>query len=314
MKKVPALLNFYGLSNGKMNLFTGQLSYTFLNDLTFQQYSRRKTFWTLLGLYRSRAAINQEVELRFDQGTVKTKTDLTGSFWCTAASHGKLWVLQDVILTTGKSVVFPEDLYTRSTHLITTPAIAISDIDDTLLHSHIRNSVRKFRTLMFTTMENRKAVRDMHDLIKRLDALGATPFYLSNSEQNLYPLIYRFLTYNDFPPGPLFLKQWRTMRGFFIRHKRATRNAHKLATLENIMAIFPEKKYILVGDNTQQDIPIYLQTAEKFPDKIKYVLIRKVYDKAAAVALVKTAEKRLSELNIGFHYASTFSSALSLTL
>ena len=314
MKKVPVLLNFYGLSNGSVNLFTGQLSYTVLNDLTFQEYSRRKTFWTLLGLYRSRALINQELELKFDQGTIKTKTDFTGSFWCTAASHGKQWVLQDVVLASKKNVLLPEGLYLRTTHLITAPVIVVSDIDDTLLHSHIRNRVRKFSTLMFTTVEKRKAVQDMHDLIKRLVTLGAAPFYLSNSEQNLYPLIYRFLTHNDFPPGPLFLKQWRTIRDFFIRHKIPTRNAHKLGTLENIISLFPEKKYVLVGDNTQQDIPIYLKIAEKFPDKIKYVIIRKVYDKAADVALVKAAEKKLHLLNIGFHYASTFSSALSLTL
>ncbi len=44
MKRVPTLLNFYGLSNGSVNLFVGQLCATLVNDFTFQQYSRRKNF------------------------------------------------------------------------------------------------------------------------------------------------------------------------------------------------------------------------------------------------------------------------------
>lgn len=314
MKKAPVLLNFSGLSNGSVNLFTGQVSLTLMNDLTFQQYSRRKTFWTLVGLYRSRALIHQPLELIFDEGTVQVKTDATGSFWFTTASNGKRWVLQEAVLPGNKSVLLPEGLYPLATQEVTSPAIVISDIDDTILKSNIRSRLRQFRTLMFTTMEKRKAVQDMHDLIRRLSSIGATPFYLSNSEQNLYPLIYRFLTHNDFPPGPLFLKQWRTVRDFFIRHRVASRQAHKLGTLENLMALFPEKKYILVGDNTQHDLSIYLQTAEKFPDKIKYVIIRKVYDKGRDVALVRAAEEKLHQLNIGFHYADTFSSALPLII
>lgn len=314
MKKAPVLLNFSGLSNGSVNLFTGQVSLTLINDLTFREYSRRKTFWTLVGLYRSRALTNQPLELIFDEGTVHVKTDATGSFWFTTASNGRRWVLIEAVLPGKKNVLLPEGLYPRFTQEVTSPAIVISDIDDTVLKSNIRSRVRQFRTLMFTTMEKRKAVQDMHDLIRRLSSMGATPFYLSNSEQNLYPLIYRFLTHNDFPPGPLFLKQWRTVRDFFIRHRIASRQAHKLGTLENLMTLFPEKKYILVGDNTQHDLSIYLQTAEKFPDKIKYVIIRKVYDKAEDVALVKAAEKKLHQLNIGFHYAGTFSSAMSLII
>jgi phosphatidate phosphatase APP1 len=165
---------------------------------------------------------------------------------------------------------------------------------------------------MFTAMEKRKKVIDMHDLINRLEEKGAAPFYLSNSEQNLYPLIFRFLTHNDFPEGPLFLKQWRTVRDFLIRNKVATRDAHKLGTLENLMRLFPEKKYILVGDNTQRDLSIYLQTAEKFPDNVKHVVIRKVHERFGDPELVGNARKKLEALNIQLHYAGSFTEALSI--
>jgi phosphatidate phosphatase APP1 len=186
--------------------------------------------------------------------------------------------------------------------------IVISDIDDTLLHSNIRNRIHQIRTLMFTVMEKRRAVEETQRLIRRLKDAGAETFYLSNSEQNLYPLIYRFLRHNGFPEGPLFLKQWRTIRDFVIRHKNKNRNAHKLGTLENLMHIFPERKYILVGDNTQHDLSIYLQTAQKFPDQIRHVVIRKVFETERDVDLFGAAKEKLANLNIQFHYAGSFDS------
>jgi hypothetical protein len=70
MKRHPTLLNFSGVSDGKVNLFVGQISFLLKADLTFLKYSRRKTFWTLLGLFRSKAAKTIDIELRFDHGSV----------------------------------------------------------------------------------------------------------------------------------------------------------------------------------------------------------------------------------------------------
>src|SRR5690606_27071323 len=128
--------------------------------------------------------------------------------------------------------------------------IVISDIDDTLVHSFIKNKLRKFRTLMFTTMERRKAVARMQELLKSFTEKGAIPVYLSNSEQNLYPLIYRFLIHNDFPQGPLFLKQMRKLWDVIMNIKIPPKNIHTNTTLEEMLTLFPEKTFILMADNT----------------------------------------------------------------
>lgn len=306
MKKVPTLLNFYGLSNGNDNLFVGQLCATFVNDFTFLQYSRRKTFWTILGLFRSKGIRHQEFELVFEQGIIKGKTDATGSFWCTAKNRDTGRTLKEVRVNGSRVVML--DLYALDIQYIPNETILISDIDDTLLHSNIRNKVHQFKTLLFTKMEKRKAVKDTHDLIRRLEAQGAAAFYLSNSEQNLYPLIYRFLRHNDFPEGPLFLRQWRTVRDVFRSRYALPRNAHKLGTLQNIMELFPDKQFILIGDNTQHDLSIYLETALKFPENVKSIVIREVYDRLDHEPLVETAKQKLGTLNIEFYYGASFSS------
>jgi phosphatidate phosphatase APP1 len=238
---VPILLSFYALSNGRKNLFTGQLTFSSLQDFSFKAYSSRKTFRTILALYRTRFFANQHIILNFDHGSTITKTDASGSFFCTADTVPQQTHLKEIILQSGHAGHIIEDFYPRTIYRIQAPVIVISDIDDTLLHSHISNKLLKLRTLMFTSMEKRKAVNSMMKLIRDLHATGATPFYLSNSEQNLYPLIFRFLLHNGFPSGPLFLKQMRRMRDVLRYQKVAERDLHKTKIVEQILTLFPDK-------------------------------------------------------------------------
>ena len=77
----PILLSFYGLSNGTRNLFMGQLTFSSLRDFSFKSYSTRKTFRTLLALYRTRFFANKKITLHFDHGVTETLTDASGSFF-----------------------------------------------------------------------------------------------------------------------------------------------------------------------------------------------------------------------------------------
>jgi phosphatidate phosphatase APP1 len=184
--------------------------------------------------------------------------------------------------------------------------IVVSDIDDTLLHSFIFRKIMKFKTLMFTTVEKRRAVVAMQDLLHKFTSKGAVSFYLSNSEQNLYPLIYRFLLHNNFPAGPLFLKKMRGLWDVIRNIKFPLRNIHKQKTLEDILEMFPEKKIVLMGDNTQFDLTIYLEAAEKFPVNIRYILIRKVIEKKSDEALRQKHGEALKKNNITLYYSETF--------
>ena len=152
----------------------------------------------------------------------------------------------------------------------------------------------------------------MTKLIRGLHEMGAEPFYLSNSEQNLYPLIYRFLLHNGFPPGPLFLKQMRKVRDIFRSLTLHEREIHKTKMLEQILQLFPDKKYFLLGDNTQLDLRIYLRIAEKYPDKIKNIIIRRVLSRGHDPDFLNQTSERLKSLGIGFYYSETFPSNYDL--
>ncbi len=306
---VPILLSFYALSNGTKILLTGQLTYSSLRDFSFKSFSSRKTFRTILALYRTRFFANQQVTLHFDTGMVQVKTDASGSFFYVAAAVPGQSRLEKIMLANGHPVRMMDDMFLREVHVVDSQYIVVSDIDDTLLHSHISNKLLKIRTLMFTSMERRKAVESMTKLIGQLHKMGAVPFYLSNSEQNLYPLIYRFLLHNGFPPGPLFLKQMRKVRDLFRTLTLHEREIHKTKMLEQIIELFPDKKYFLLGDNTQLDLRIYLRMAEKYPANIKNIFIRKVLTRGHETAYLSETSKKLQSLGIGFNYSDSFPSS-----
>jgi phosphatidate phosphatase APP1 len=309
---VPILLSFYALSNGTKTLLTGQLTYSSLRDFSFKSYSTRKTFRTILALYRTRFFANQQVTLHFDAGTVQVKTDASGSFFYVSDAIAGQSQLERIMLASNRQVRIIDDLYLTKIHLVNSRYIVVSDIDDTLLHSHISNKLLKFRTLMFTSMEKRKAVVSMTTLIRSLHERGAEPFYLSNSEQNLYPLIYRFLLHNGFPPGPLFLKQMRKVRDIFRSLTLHEREIHKTKMLDQILQLFPDQKYFLLGDNTQLDLRIYLRVAQKYPEKIKNIIIRRVLSRGHDPEFLNQTSEKLKSLGIGFYYSDTFPSSFDL--
>jgi phosphatidate phosphatase APP1 len=304
--KFPILLSFYGLSNGTATLVFGQLTYSTIKDLTFQDYSARKTFRTLFRLYQTRPYSNQTLTLVFNNGEVKCSTNSYGGFFQKSDEIPSDSILQHVRLSGGEEVKVIDGLYPLQVSTIRTNTVVVSDIDDTLMHSFIYKKLRKLRTMMFTSIENRKAVVNMQELIMSFTLQGASPLYLSNSEQNLYPMIYRFLAHNKFPQGPLFLKQLRSLWDVIWNIKFPLRNVHKTQTLEELLKLFPDKKFVLMGDNTQHDLPIYLALAEKFAANIRYIIIRKVVEKSADDQMLKTAREKLAGHKLSIYYADHF--------
>lgn len=305
-QRLPILLSFHALAGNSTTLISGQLTYTTISDFSFRDYSRRKTLRTLVRLYRTKPYADQYIVLIFDKAEVRAKTDAYGSFYMATPVVLKQSVLQKVVLASGAEVKMVEDLYPLEVQEVVKDVIVISDIDDTLMHSFIYRKIRKFRTLMFTAVEKRKAVLHMQEVLYGFTRSGAASVYLSNSEQNLYPLIYRFLMYNNFPPGPLFLKKMRRLWDVLRNVKFPLRNVHKQQTLKDVIVLFPDKKFVLMGDNTQQDLIIYLEAAEQFPQNITNIIIRKVIDKKEDHLLLKKYEPTLKANNINLYYSDSF--------
>jgi phosphatidate phosphatase APP1 len=304
--KNPILLSFYGISNGENAVLSGQLTYSSIKDFSFKDYSRRKTFRTLVSLYRTKPYADQFIVLVFDKGKVHLKTDAYGSFYGKTTTDLSKAQLQKVLLVSGEEVKIIDGLFPTKILSVDADYIIVSDIDDTLMHSYIYRKLLKVKTLMFTAVEKRKSVVAMQDLLKQFVLGKAAFFYLSNSEQNLHPLIYRFLNHHGFPFGPLFLKKMRSLWDVVWSVKFPFRNLHKEQTLVNLFTLFPDKKFVLMGDNTQYDLAIYLAAAEKYPNQLHSIIIRKVIKKVEDESLIRKYLTKLKSSNIQLFYASQF--------
>ncbi len=152
----------------------------------------------------------------------------------------------------------------------------ISDIDDTVIHTGIIDLVQAARVTFLSNSKTRKplpGVAELYSQVARASAAAneqqdSNPvFYLSNSPWNLYGLLDEFLDHNDFPTGPLLLRDVGV---------RASPVDHKPHTLHELMTRFSALKAILIGDSGERDALYYADLAKDYPDRILAIYIRDV--------------------------------------
>lgn len=152
----------------------------------------------------------------------------------------------------------------------------ISDIDDTVLHTGV-TSLFKWRVILntlFKTPSKRKEIKGAsamyHKLYKGKTGHDSNPiFYVSNSPWNLYRYLTYFLRKNNFPKGPILLRDIRMPYDKTPKPKLA----HKYQEIYNIFKTYPELTFILVGDTGERDADIYLSIANEYPDRIAAICL-----------------------------------------
>jgi len=156
----------------------------------------------------------------------------------------------------------------------------LSDIDDTLLISHVNQMLKMVWVLMVKNALTRKPVPRINMLYEAIrnfnqDVFPSDFFYVSNSEWNLYDFLMDFMQTNNIPDGVFFLQRLKT--GFWDMVKAGKKlNDHKYDSILALFNFFDKKSFILVGDNGQRDLAIYSSVAESFAGRIKGVIIREL--------------------------------------
>jgi Uncharacterized conserved protein len=157
----------------------------------------------------------------------------------------------------------------------------ISDIDDTFLISHSSNLRKRLYVLLTKNAWSRKPFEGVVNHYQLLAATGAAEntvrafFFVSSSEWNLYDYIVEFARKNNLPLGVYLLNQ---MKVFHQLWKTGQNNhATKFMRIARILESYPEQKFILFGDDSQEDPNIYLKIVQHFPGKIYCIYLRHVY-------------------------------------
>jgi phosphatidate phosphatase APP1 len=230
----------------------------------------------------ARAAVGDEVHLRADEeGYFDLALDLPRPL-----TDPRVWEPVDLNLL---DPVSPDGV-THATGQVLVPRdpqyAVISDLDDTVLHSHATSLWQMAKLTLLHNAHTRlpfEGVAGFYQALQRgRDGEAYNPvFYVSNSPWNLYDLLEDFLDVHGIPRGPMFLRDWslRTLKAGEV---------HKLAAIEGLLECYPGLQVVLVGDSGERDPEIYRQVVLRHPGRVLAVYVRDVaperHDAVRAIA------------------------------
>ncbi len=148
----------------------------------------------------------------------------------------------------------------------------VSDIDDTIKLSRVTDR----RELLLNTFARPfAAAPGMAARYRDLAREPATRFhYVSSSPLQLLPPLARFLDASGFPAGSMHLRETTSLRRLF--GKGTDSRTHKLTTIRALLADFPRRRFVLVGDSGEHDPEIYADIARAHPGQVIAIGIRDV--------------------------------------
>lgn len=166
-----------------------------------------------------------------------------------------------------------ERIFAGEIHVVDGPGISVvSDIDDTVKISETSNR----RALLENTfLREYRAVPGMAELYGDLHRAGAAFHYVSASPWQLYGPLSEFLAASGFPGGTFRLKDFRPKDSTFFNLFEDPLE-YKLSAIEPLIATFPDRRFILIGDSTEKDPEVYGEIARRHPEMIERILIREV--------------------------------------
>jgi len=168
--------------------------------------------------------------------------------------------------------------------------IVISDIDDTIKITQVRN--RK-ATLRNTFLEPFRPVPGMADLYNGwAQKAGAQFCYVSASPWQLYSPLADFIRSNGFPAGVFYLKSFRWKDESLFNLFEGPEK-YKPGVIELLMKKFLNRKFVFVGDSGERDPEIYGALAREHPQQVAKILIRDVTEEGPESDRFKIAFREL---------------------
>jgi len=162
----------------------------------------------------------------------------------------------------------------------------ISDIDDTIKHSFVRDKKKLLRT---TFLEQYRSVPEMCEWYQMLAGQAKAAFhYVSSSPIQLYPALQDFMRAEHYPEGSIHLRE--ATRWSEVLPRPGSSKQHKKAVISRLLQNFSARQFILIGDSGGDDALIYAEFARSHPQQIAAICIRcvtpaterRIYDKIFA--------------------------------
>ena len=261
----------------------------------YKQIGNIRNFINVFKSYFVGVYANKELTIIFKEHCISLKTD----------GHGSFSTVIDFLIDDIPEVAIPErtsPLRIVQSYPIVFPYCTgkidvISDIDDTIIVSHSSSLFKRIATLAFKAPHNRKSIPFSSSLLNNFEKEGASVFYISKSESNLFGILTAYIHLNSLPQGKLFLTPYLKMSQLLNSKKGVD---YKYNNIRLIIENEEEKKFILIGDDSQKDIEVYLRIVEEYPNRIMKVYIRQT--KSTLSSSQKRSWSKLNSSTVPFLY------------
>lgn len=174
----------------------------------------------------------------------------------------------------------------------------ISDIDDTVIYTGVASKLTMMYRLFVQKARHRTAFPGVSALYRALfygaDGRAWRPMlYVSRGPWNIYDVLVEFFKLNRIPHGPvLFLREW----GVTVQRPLPLRAGdHKARLIDEMLGIYADLPFILIGDSGQRDPEVYAEAVVRFPGRIRAIYIRHVHQNAARDRAIQALAERVAE-------------------
>jgi phosphatidate phosphatase APP1 len=157
--------------------------------------------------------------------------------------------------------------------------VVISDIDDTVMYTGVASKAKMLWRLFIQGPRSRVAFPGMAALLRALhhgpSGAELNPMlYVSRGPWSIYEVLDEFFNLHLIPIGPLlFLREWGlTLQNPWPRRARD----HKLELIRNMLELYRDLPFVLIGDSGQHDPEIYARIVHEHPGRVLAIYIRNV--------------------------------------
>lgn len=246
------------------------------NRLGSSAFGLLRAAGTLMHLLRD-SEEGETVFLRAGEAEAEAVTGRGGYFSCVLpAASGASW--SGAVKVTARryggdefrGVVYVPDPRSRTA--------LVSDIDDTVKMTGVADKGKVVRDALTGSASTDRPVPGMAHIytkFARIGLKGERPVcYLSATPDALSARTAGFLSINGFPPGPLLLMRL-DLPDDAVRVSPGMVYDHKITAIQNLLAVWPEKGFVFLGDDGQDDPAIYSCIAAQYPRRVRGIYLRR---------------------------------------
>lgn len=161
----------------------------------------------------------------------------------------------------------------------------VSDIDDTIKVTEVRDKEALVRNTFCRAFQ---PAEGMAAVYAGWAEQGAVFHYVSASPWQLYPDLEAFRAAHGYPAGTFHLRELRFKDRSGVEFMTKSKE-FKPAEIGALLAKFPKRKFVLVGDSGEHDPEIYGELVRKHPNQVVRVLIRDVTGEASGAERYRAA-------------------------